>query len=79
MEEVKYGTAQFEADDESIKVWLQYRDGVYFVRWNDEEEIEVTEQYISTITKTELFYISQLTLMIDNLDDDEVEETEIKE
>ncbi|MFZ6195849.1 hypothetical protein ACO0FP_26715 [Klebsiella pneumoniae] len=70
-DEVKYRTSQFEADDGSIKVWLQRRDGVYFVRWNDGDEVEVTDTYIASITKVELFYISQLTLLIDNLDTEE--------
>ena len=54
----------------SIKVWLQLRNGVYFVKWNDGEEKEITEAYIKTITTNELYYISQLTTLIDELDKD---------
>lgn len=70
MEEVKYGTAQFESEDKSIKVWLQLRDGIYYVRWNSEPEITVTEDYIKSITNNELYYISQLTMLISELDEE---------
>lgn len=70
MKEQKYGTAQFEAEDKSIKVWLQLRNGVYFVKWNDGDEKEITEDYIKTITTNELYYISQLTTLIDELDEE---------
>ncbi|HDV7148664.1 TPA: hypothetical protein RJ113_003991 [Yersinia enterocolitica] len=73
--ELKYGTAMFIADEpDNIKVWLQLRDGIYFVRWNDEPEIEITEGYLISLEPEDVFYISQLTLMIDELDNPETED-----
>ncbi|HGI5914341.1 TPA: hypothetical protein ACJTCA_004135 [Yersinia enterocolitica] len=73
--ELKYGTAMFIADEpDNIKVWLQRREGIYFVRWNDEPEIEITEDYLISLEPEDIFYISQLTLMIDELDNPELED-----
>ncbi|ELZ1905919.1 TPA: hypothetical protein ACIU15_003966 [Yersinia enterocolitica] len=73
--ELKYGTAMFIADEpDNIKVWLQHREGIYFVRWNDEPEIEITEDYLISLEPEDVFYISQLTLMIDELDNPELED-----
>lgn len=73
--ELKYGTAMFIADEpDNIKVWLQRRYGIYFVRWNDEPEIEITEDYLISLEPEDVFYISQLTLMIDELDNPELED-----
>lgn len=70
MEEIKYGTAQFEAEDGKMKVWLQLRNGTYFVKWNNGDEVKVTEDYIKSISCNELYYISQLTMLISDLDED---------
>lgn len=61
-------SAYFEAEDQSIKVLLQKRDGELYVTWNDEQETHVSESYVKTLPVTEVYYIGQLSLMIDELE-----------
>lgn len=61
-------SAYFESEDGTVKVLLQKRDGELYVTWNDQQETHVSESYVKTLSVTEVYYIGQLSLMIDELE-----------